>query len=75
MKDKEILTTLVRLKESQRKVVPVKSREPIDKSLFIECSKALSRLYVGTPIKCGDLICQNILNTGVDIIAAKNIKK
>lgn len=75
MSDKEILTTLVRLKESQEKVVPVKSREPIDKSLFIECSKALSRLYVGTPIKSGDLVCQNILNTGVDIIAAKNIEK
>ncbi|NYC92236.1 CxxC motif-containing protein [Clostridium acetobutylicum] len=75
MSGKQILTTLVRIKGSSGEVVPVKSREPIDKELFIECSKALSRLYVGTPIKCGDLICQNILNTGVDIIATKNINK
>ncbi|URZ02763.1 DUF1667 domain-containing protein [Clostridium felsineum] len=75
MGEKAILTTLVRIKGSSEGVVSVKSREPIDKDLFIECSRALSRLYVGIPIKCGDLICQNILNTGVDIIATKNIKR
>ncbi|MFL0251291.1 DUF1667 domain-containing protein [Clostridium neuense] len=72
-KKKDILTTLVRVKGSKVKVVSVKSAEPIEKELFIECSKALGRLYVSAPIKQGDLICKNILNTGVDIIATKNI--
>lgn len=71
----EIFTTLVRIKGSKYNVVPVKSTEPIDKKLWVECSKALSRLYVGAPIKIGDVVCQNLLNTGVSIICTKNIDK
>ncbi|SKA90929.1 Protein of unknown function [Clostridium sp. USBA 49] len=73
--NKDFLTTLVRIKGSKYNVAPVKSSKPIDKSLWIECSKALSRIYVGAPIKIGDVICKNILNTGVDIICTKNINK
>lgn len=76
MKDsKKIFTSLVRVKGEKSSVVPVKSSEPIDRSLLIECSKALSRVHVGIPIKSGDIICRNILNTGVDIICTKSIYK
>jgi CxxC motif-containing protein len=75
-KNKEgILTTLVRIKGAKYNVVPVKSTKPIDKSLWIDCSKALSRIYVGAPIKIGDMVCKNILNTGVDIVCTKNIAR
>lgn len=70
---KRIFTSLVRIKGSKYNVVPVKSSKPIDKSLLIECSKAISRIHVGIPIKSGDVICKNILNTGVDIICTKSI--
>lgn len=72
--NKDILVTLVRVKGSPLyNVLPVKTNKPVDKNLFIEISKALSRVYVSVPIKMGDIICQNILNTGVDIVAGKNI--
>ena len=70
-----VLTTLVRIKGAECKVVPVKSSKPINKKMWVECSKALSRIYVGAPIKIGDIVCSNILNTGVDIICARNMKK
>ncbi len=73
--DSGILTTLVRIKGAKYNVVPVKSSEPIDKKLWIECSKALSRIYVGAPIEMGDVVCKNILNTGVDIICTKSMGK
>lgn len=69
-----IFTTLVRVRGSEAKVVPVKSEEAIDFKLFIECSKALSRIYVSAPIACGEIICKNILNTGINIICTKSIK-
>lgn len=72
---REIFTSIVRIKGSKYRVVPVKSSKPIDKSLLIECSKALSRIHVGAPLRIGDVICRNILNTGVDIICAKNVVK
>ena len=70
-----VLATLVRIKGSKLcNVVPVKSSKPINKNLWIECSKALSRIHVGPPLKIGDVVCKNILNTGVDIICTKNIE-
>ncbi|MBU3182210.1 DUF1667 domain-containing protein [Clostridium psychrophilum] len=70
-----ILTTLVRIKGSDLcNVVSVKSSKPIDKGLWVECSKALSRIHVGPPLKIGDVVCKNVLNTGVDIICTKNIE-
>lgn len=73
--NEDILTTLVRIKGSNiYNVVPVKSSKTINKNLWIECSKALSRIHVGPPLKIGDVVCKNILNTGVDIICTKNIE-
>lgn len=72
---KEILTTLVRIKGGYKNVIPVKSSEPIEIGLHRECSKALSRLNVGAPAMIGDIVCSNILNTGVDIIAVENVDK
>lgn len=72
----DIFTSLVRTKgDRKNRVVSVKSSKEIDRSLFIEFSKVLGRIYVSTPIKIGDIICKNILNTGVDILCTKNIKK
>lgn len=76
LNNKGILTTVVRAKGGKYpKVVPVKKPAPIDKGLWLECSKALSRIYVSLPIKTGDVVCKNILNTGVDIICTKNTEK
>jgi len=74
--DEEILTTLVRIKGSDLfNVVSVKSSKPLKKKIWIECSKALSRIHVGPPIRIGDIVCKNILNTGVNIICTKNVEK
>lgn len=70
---KKIFTSVVRIKGSKYNVVPVKSTEPIEKGLLMECSKALSRIHIGAPVKCGDIVCRNILNTRVDIICTKTI--
>lgn len=72
---KNVLTTLVRIKGADINVVSVKSDKPIDKRLFIKCSRALSRINVGAPIKIGDIVCKNLLNLGVDIICTKNVSK
>ncbi len=70
----DIFTTVVRVKGSKKyNVVSVKSTEPIDIKLWVECSKVLSRIYVGIPVEIGDTICKNIFNTGIDIVSTRNI--
>ncbi|MBM6859579.1 DUF1667 domain-containing protein, partial [Clostridium saudiense] len=71
-----IFTSVVRVKGNNKyKVVPVRSSEEVDKNLWIEISKVLSRIYVSVPIKLGSIICKNVLNTGIDIISSRNIDK
>ena len=74
MINKDIFTSLVRIKGDQNyKVISVKSNKSIEKYLWREFSKVLSRIYVSTPINIGDIICKNIMNTGVDIVCTKEI--
>lgn len=76
LKDKDIFTSVVRIKGSKKyNVVPVRSSEIVEKKLWIEISKVLSRIYIGLPIKRGDIICKNILNTGIDILCTKTLNK
>lgn len=73
MSKSEILTTVVRVKGSEKKkVISVKSNRPLDKSLWVECSKCLGRIYVGPQTQEGDVICKNILNSNVDIVCTKS---
>jgi len=75
MIDKDIFTSLVRIKGNENyKVVSVKSNRSVEKHLWREFSKVLSRIYVSTPIRIGDIICKNIMNTGIDIVCTKEIK-
>jgi len=75
MSDKDVFTSLVRIKGDQNyKVVSVKSSQSIEKYLWKELSKVLSRIYVSTPINVGDIICKNIMNTGVDIVCTKGVE-
>ena len=75
MGKKDIFTSVVRVKGSERfKVIPIKSSDVVDKDLWIEMSKVVSRLYVSIPIKMGSIICKNILNSGVDIICTRDIQ-
>ncbi|MBW6411030.1 DUF1667 domain-containing protein [Clostridium weizhouense] len=74
MSSKDIFTSLVRIKGDERnKVVSVRSNQPIEKELWREFSKVLSRIYISTPVNIGDTICKNIMNTGIDIISTKKI--
>ena len=57
MDNKEIFTSVVRVKGSERyKVIPVKSSAEVEKSKWIQLSKVISRLYVSVPIKKGSII-------------------
>lgn len=73
---KRIFTSLVRCKDSEKiEVIPVKSTEPVDIELFIPISKVLSRIYVGKPVFRGDIICTNVLNLNINIVATKTMNR
>lgn len=71
---KRIVTSTVKLVDSKKILLPVRSNTSISKDLLSEAIKEIDGVNVSPPIKCGDIIIENILNTGVNIIAEKSIK-
>lgn len=64
-----MLTTTVKVEGGKSYVVPVKSADPIPKSMMMDCMKEINKATVKAPVNIGDVVIKNILGTGVDIIA------
>ena len=71
---KRVLTTTVVLVGAQELRVPVVSDGEIEKSKLFDCLKYLYACSVCPPIREGQIIIENILNTGVNIIAARDVE-
>jgi CxxC motif-containing protein len=70
---RRIVTTTVFIKNGTVRLLPVRSEKEIPKYLVRKCINELSNLKVKAPIKCGDTIYKNILKTGINIIATRDI--
>lgn len=55
--------------------LPVKTKHPIPKELIFKVMEEIRKTTAKAPIHIGDVIISNVCNTGVDVIAAKDIKR
>ena len=69
-----IVTSTVRVSGGSIDMVSVKTREDIPKGKIFECVKALKGIEVPAPVHIGDVILENVADTGVDIVATKNVE-
>ena len=69
------LTTTVKVKHGHLPLVSVRTNKPIPKSRIFDTMNLLAKVEVDAPIKIGEPIIQNIFDTGVNIVATKNISK
>ena len=69
------LTTTVKVKNGNLPLVSVRTNKPIPKSRIFDAMNLLAKVEVDAPIKIGEPIVQNIFDTGVNIVATKNISK
>lgn len=69
------LTTVVKLEGSNYDCLPVISDGGIPKDELPECLEELKNVTIVAPIKMGDIVVENILNTDVNIISAKSVKE
>lgn len=70
-----VLVCTVRIKGGFLPRLPVRSRGPLPKDKIIPAVKLLHSLKVEAPIKIGEPILKNILNTGVDIVSTRNMER
>ncbi|MDO4197657.1 MAG: DUF1667 domain-containing protein [Erysipelotrichaceae bacterium] len=68
-----VLTTTVKIKGGLHSQLPCKSDGAIPKSKLLEACRSLKEVCVSSPVKKGDIIVKNILDTGIDIISCKDM--
>ncbi|MEG0664101.1 MAG: DUF1667 domain-containing protein, partial [Clostridia bacterium] len=69
-----VITTTVAISNSSSCRLPVKTNKTISKKLVFQCMEEINKVCVKTPVFVGDVIIKNILNTGSDVVACKNVK-
>ena len=69
-----IVTSTVRVSGGSIDMVSVKTKEDIPKGKIFECVKTLKGIEVPVPVHIGDVILENVADTGVDIVATKNVE-
>lgn len=67
------LTTTIKTNGDNQCMAPVKSSKPLPKGILFECMAVINDRTAKAPLKVGDTVIKNILDTGIDIISTANI--
>jgi CxxC motif-containing protein len=68
-----ILTTTVKIAGKNNELLPVRSDKPIAKDKILACMGEIKKVSATIPVKRYDIIVADILGTGVNIVATKDI--
>lgn len=68
-----VVTTTVKLKNSRISRLPVKTDIPVPKEMVLACMKELDSAEAEAPVRAGDTIIENILDTGANVISTRSI--
>ena len=55
-------------------VVPVKTDRTVPKELMFDCMKVINEARVSPDAKLGDIVVENILGTGANVVTTRNVK-
>lgn len=70
---RRVVTSTVRVKGGNLPEVSVKTAGDIPKGRIMDCMKSLKDVELEAPVTIGQVILRNVCDTGVDIVATKNI--
>ncbi len=72
---RRILTSSVRLSGPGRNLLPVRSSEPLPRDRLLDCMAEIKKRRVDRPVAMHQVIIENILGTGVNMIACLPLEK
>lgn len=71
---KRMLTSTVRVNGGLLPLVPVVSKTTLPKERILDCAAVLRQVIVEAPVSEGQVIVENILGLGVDIVASRSME-
>ena len=70
-----VLTTTVAVSGGDEALLPVRTAEAIPLELHAQAMDLIRGLVVNAPIRMGDIVLENLLNTNINLIASMNIDR
>lgn len=70
-----VLTTTVAVSGGDEALLPVRTAEAIPLELHAQAMALIRGLVVNAPIRMGDIVLPNLLNTNIDLIASMDIDR
>lgn len=70
---KRVVTSTVKISGGIYNRIPVKTKDSIPKELVFRCMDEINKVEVRSPIKMGDTVLEDVLGTGVDIVATRDM--
>ena len=70
-----VLTTTVAVSGGDEALLPVRTSEAIPLTLHAQAMDLIRGLIVNAPIRMGDVVLPNLLDTGTDLIASMDIDR
>lgn len=72
---KRMVTSTVKINSSSLKRLPVITSKEIKKELIFDVMKEINKVVINAPVKMHQIVIKNVLNSGVDIIATREVLK
>lgn len=69
-----IVTSTVRIAGANGGMVSCKTQEDIPKNMIFDVVNALKDVEVNPPVRIGDVLVENVVGTGVNVVATKNVR-
>ncbi|MDR2183403.1 MAG: DUF1667 domain-containing protein [Clostridiales bacterium] len=69
---KRMVTSTVTLIGSPLRRLPIKTEHPIPKSKVMDVARALLGVEINAPVSIGDIVAENICDTGVNMVATRH---
>ena len=69
-----VLTTTVAVSGGDEALLPVRTAEAIPLELHAQAMDLIRGVVVEAPIRMGDIVLKNLLNTNIDLIASMDIE-
>lgn len=68
-----VLTTTAAISAGDEALLPVRTAEAIPLALHAQAMDLIRGLVIEAPIRMGDVVLENLLNTNIDLIASMDI--
>lgn len=69
-----MVTSTVRVIGGNLPVLSVKTREAIPREMILACVQELKKISLQAPVYVGDVVLENVVDTGIDIVATRNVE-